>query len=81
MEQSFLLTVLEIAGIVLAIGIPLLMYLNGNFTYDDSIYSKRRYKKEETNYMGTNVYYIEKIVIERRYYSGKIKYITREVEI
>ena len=81
MENSFLINVAIIAAIILAIGIPLLMYLNGNFTYEDRVYSKRQYKKQETNYMGTNTYYIEKIVIERRFDSGKIKYITKEVEI
>ena len=81
MELSFLQSVLIIIGLCLTIGIPLLMYLNGNFTYTDTVISEREYRKETANFMGREVNHIRRVVIERRYDSGKIKHITREFEI
>jgi hypothetical protein len=83
MELSFLHSVIIILILVVAIGVPLLMYLNGNFTYTDRIHSERHYEKTTTNNFtgGRSVDHIKRVVIERRWDSGKIEYITKEFKV
>ena len=82
MELSFLQSVLIIVGLCLVIGIPLLMYLNGNFSYTDHIHSRRNYEVTSENMLGQKrVDHIQRVVIERHWHSGKIEYITKEVKI
>jgi hypothetical protein len=67
--------------IVFLLGFFLLRYLNGSYTYEDTIYSTNRYQCRAENFMGTNSYYVDRIVIKRKYHSGKIKFIEKEVKI
>jgi len=67
--------------IVIIVAFFMLRYLDGSYSYKDTIYSTNRYQYRAENFMGTSSYYVDRIVIKRRYHSGKIKFIEKEVKI
>lgn len=68
---------------LIAIAILMYKYLDGGFSYVDTIESQRRYEVTKTSYIGlgtSSVDFILRIVIKRHYANGKIKFITKEVK-
>lgn len=75
-------TIGAIIGISLLIGLLVLKYLDGSFTYKDEVYSENDYTRTVTNAVGGGKKCeVRKIVIKRTYESGKIKFIEQVVEI
>ncbi len=73
-----------IVFVVLTIlAIFMLKYLNGGFSYVDTVESQRRYEVTKTNQFGfgsPSVDFIIRVVIRRHYSNGRIKFITREIK-
>ncbi len=77
-----MLNAVLITGGILIVAVLLLKYLNGDFSYIDSIYSEQKYTRTRENLMGwERVDSVKRIVIKRHYGNGRIKFITKEVEI
>jgi hypothetical protein len=68
--------------VLLVLGVLMLMYLNGNFSYTDHVMEKTRYKvtKHYTFTGGITEEYVYRILIRRDWHSGKIEYLTKEVK-
>jgi len=66
---------------IIVIGVLLLKYLDGDFTYTDTIIEKNKYTRTVTNSFvaGGTSEQVYSIIIERQYHSGKIKFITKEI--
>jgi hypothetical protein len=77
-SQYFLISI----PIVVVLGIFMMLYLNGNFSYTDHVIEKTRYKvtKHYTFTGAESEEYVYRILIRRDWHSGKIEYLTKEVK-
>ncbi|MEN9446563.1 MAG: hypothetical protein RL728_1075 [Bacteroidota bacterium] len=85
MTTEEIIWIIPTATVLIPLSILIIMiYLAGQFSYKDEIYSSKKYKVTENNHLfgiTTTEQYVERIVIKRTYDSGKIKFITKEVKI
>lgn len=84
MTTGEIVWIIATAIVLIPLSILSVMYLEGQFSYKDEIYSSKKYKVTENNHLfgiTTTEQYVERIVIKRTYDSGKIKFITKEVKI
>jgi Gpi18-like mannosyltransferase len=65
------------------IGVLLTMYIEGYFSYQDFIIEKTKHDRTTSKFPfnTNNKKYFYRIVIERRYENGRIKFITKEINI
>lgn len=67
----------------IVIFVLLLKYIDGDFTYTDTVIEKNKYTRTFANSFvagGTSEQFY-RIIIERRYLSGKIEFITKELVV
>lgn len=67
---------------IIALGVLMLMYLNGTFSYTDEIIEQRRYRVTKSNPFtgGGSEDYIIRFTIKRMWHSGKVTFKTKEVK-
>lgn len=78
-----LIILIGIITLVFPIAVAIIRYIDGDFTYKDTIIEKNKCTRTATNSFvaGGTSEQVYRILIERKYDSGRIKFITKEIAI
>lgn len=78
-----LIILIGIIALVFTIAVAIIRYIDGDFSYKDTIIEKNKYTRTVTNSFvsGGTSEQVYRILIERRYESGRIKFFIQEIPV
>lgn len=78
-----LIVFMSIIAFVFVIAVVTIKYVGGHYTYRDTIIEKNKYTRTATNSFvsGGTSEQVYRILIERRYESGRIKFFIQEIPV